>query len=808
MVPGALKNFRHGLRILRKSPGFTVVAVITLALGIGANTAIFSVVYATLIAPLPYPNPQQLVMVWSKVQDGRNVIAAADFLDWKRQSSVFQDLNAWTGGTFNLATSERPEQVEAQRTTPGFYTMMGVKFAMGRDFSPEEAQPGKDHEVILFNRLWQRLGARSDIVGQQLRLNGEPYTVIGVMAPGPTDRLSTELVVPLAFKPEQINHDFHWLLAMGRLKPGVTMKQAQADMEVVTARIAKDHPQSNTGWGASVEPLKDDFLPPDEIRNLWLLLGAVAFVLLIACANVANLLLAKGITRRTEVAVRASLGATRRRIFFQFLTESLTLSVLGGIGGVLLALGMIKAFVVLMPRYTLPSEADVRVSLPVLLFTFAATVLAGILFGCVPALHAAGVNLNETLKEGGRSGTAAGRHYVRRLLVVTEFGLALTLLAGAGLALHSFFNLTRVDLGIRTDHILKFGFPVPETRLSEPEQIIAFYREMLGKLEAIPGVKHASISTGLPIEGSGFGMPFNIVGQPQAAAAARNTAGFDMVTPGFFQTFGIQIVRGRAFSEQDAARSPRVALVNENFVRRFLPGIEPLGKRIIIEQLIPGVAKLGPPLEWEIVGVIHNVRGGSLRNDDRVEIYVPFEQSPWPRVEVAVRTSGEPLSMTKSIASALNSMEPDVALADVMTMDQVVELGLVGDRFLTLLYGTFAVVALVLAAVGIYGVMTFSVAQRTHEIGLRMALGAAREQVLALILKEGLALALVGLGIGLIGAGLIGHTMRGMLYGVGTFDFSAFGGVALVLFGAALFACYVPAQRATKVDPMVALRNE
>ena len=803
-----LQNLRYGLRILLKTPGFTAVAVITLALGIGANTAIFSVVYTTLLAPMPYPNPDQLVMIWSKVQEGRNVISAGDFLDWKRQSSVFQDLNAWTGGTINLATSERPEQVEVQRTTPGFYTMMGVKFAMGRDFSSEEGQPGKDHEVILFNRLWKRLGARTDMVGQQLRLNGESYTVVGVMAPGPTDRLSTELVVPLAFKPEQINHDFHWLLAMGRLKPGVTMKQAQADMDLVTARIAKDHPESNGGWGASVEPLKDDFLPPDEIRNLWLLLGAVAFVLLIACANVANLLLAKGVTRRTEVAVRASLGATRRRIFAQFLTESLTLSLLGGAFGILLALGMIKAFVLLMPRYTLPSEADVRINLPVLLFTFAATVIAGVLFGSVPASHAAGVSLNETLKEGGRSGTAAGRHYVRRLLVVTEFGLALTLLAGAGLALHSFFNLTRVDLGVRTDNILTFGFPVPEKRLTEPDQIITFYRQALAKLQSMPGVKHASISTGLPIAGSGFGMPFNIVGQPQAAAAARKTSGFEMVTPEYFRTFGIQVVRGRAFSEQDTAISPRVALVNENFVRRFLPGTEPLGKRLIIEQLIPGVARLGPPLEWEIIGVFHNVRGGSLRNDDRSDIYVPFEQSPWPRVNFAVRTEGDPLSMSKSIASAMNSMEPDVALADVMTMDQILDDGLVADRFLTTLYATFASVALLLATVGIYGVMTFSVAQRTHEIGLRMALGAAREQVLAVIFKEGLALALVGLAIGLGGAALVGRAMRGMLYGVGSFDFLAFGGVALVLFAAALIACHLPARRATDVDPIVALRYE
>jgi len=743
------------------------------------------VVYSELIAPLPYPDSNQLVMVWSKVHAGRNSTAAADFLDWKRQNTVFQDLNAWTDANYNLATAERPEQIEAQMTTPGLYTMMGVKFAMGRDFTSEEGQPGKDHAVILFNRLWQRLGARPDIIGQQLRINGEPYTVVGVMAPGPTDRLSTQLVVPLAFKPETLNHDFHWLLVMGRLKPGVTIEQAQADMQVVTARLAKDYPQSNTGYGASVEPLKDDFLPRERIRNLWLLMGAVGFVLLIACANIANLLLAKGVSRRREVAVRSSLGATRRRVFAQFLTESLTLSMLGGIAGILLAFGMIKALLALMPHYDLPSEADVRISLPVLLFTFGATLVAGILFGCVPAWQASGVNLNETLKEGGRSGSASARHYARRLLVVTEFGLALTLLASAGLALHSFFNLTRLDLGIRADHILTFDFPNTDKRIAQPEQIITFYHQLTDKL-----------------------MAFNVVGQPQAMAGNQNFAGFQMVSPEYVRTFGIQMVRGRSFNAADTEHSPRVAVVNENFVRRYLPSTAPLGQRITVQQLIPGVTNLGPPVEWQIVGVFHNVRGGDLRRDDRAEINVPFDQSPWPQVSIAVRTAADPLALSNSVAQVVKSLEPDVALANVKSMNQVVDDSLVGDRFLTLLYGTFAGVALVLAAVGIYGVMTFSVAQRTHEIGLRIALGAAREQVLSLILKEGLALAMIGSAFGLAGAFLVGRAMQGMWYGVGTVDLSAFTGVALLLLAAALFACYVPARRATKVDPMVALRYE
>ncbi len=807
-MAGLLQNLSFGWRLLRKSPGFTLVAIITLALGIGANTAIFSVVYATLLAPMPYPNADQLVMVWSKVQGGRNGVAAGDFLDWKHQSTSFQDLNAWSGGSYNVATKERPEQIATQITTPGFYKMMGVQFSMGRDFLPEEGETGKDHVAVLANRLWRRLGADPNIIGKQLRINSEPYTVVGVMAPGPTDRLETQLVVPLAFKPEQINHNFHWILVMGRLKPGVSIAAAQADMDVIAGRIAKDYPQSNKGWGISVEQLQNDFFPKDTQRTLWVLMGAVAFVLLIACANVANLLLAKATTRLKEVALRSSLGATRWRIFTQFLTESLVLAVLGGAAGIALSAGMLKVIMVAMPPYTLPSEADVRLSLPVLFFTLGATVLAGILFGCAPAWKASGINLNETLKEGGRTGTGRERHRLRKILVVSEFGLALTLLAGAGLAIRSFWNLTRVDLGVRSDHILSFGLPVPNTRFSNSEQIVTFYRQLLEKLQAIPGVAKAEVATGTPIQGTGFGMPFNIVGEPPKEAGARDGAGFQMVSPGYYQTFGIQIVRGRSFTDRDVDGSPRVAIVNENFVRRFLPGADPIGKRLVVEQLIPGVTKLGPSLEWEIVGVANNVRTNGVRREDFAEIDVPFYQSPWPGMNVAVRTAGDPAQMTKSVAAVISSMDPDLAMDNVKTMDQIIDDSFVGDRFVTALYGTFAAVALLLAAIGIYGVMAFSVAQRTHEIGLRMALGADRREVITLVLKEGILLAVVGSAIGLVGACFVGRAMSGVLFRVGTVDFGAFSVVSLTLLLAALLACYVPAQRAAKVDPMVALRYE
>ncbi len=802
------QNARYSIRLLRKNPGFTLIAAITLALGIGANTAIFSVIYAVLLAPMPYPNPDQLVMVWSKVQGGNNVVAAGDFLDWKQQNKTFTDMCAWSGVSYNFATPAQPEQINGDADAPGFFRMTGNKFLMGRDFLPEEGVPGKDHEVILTHRLWEHLGADSKIIGKSIQMNNEPYTVVGVLAAGQADRMDRQFSVPLAFKPDQINHDFHWLLVMGRMKPGVSLQQAQADMEVVTNRIAQDHPQSNKGWSASVEELHNDFFPKEAKQTLWLLMGGVGFILLIACGNVANLVLAKGTTRLKEVAVRTSLGASRWQIFTQFLTESLVLAVLGGILGIGLGWAIIKIMMAKMPPDMLPSEADVTLSIPVLLFTLLATTIAGILFGCAPAWHASRVDPNETLKEGGRSGTSAGRNRVRQSLVVAEFALALTLLAGAGLAIHSFWNLARVDPGFRTDHILTFSLPVPERRLTQPEQIVGYYNQLVEKIEALPGVIRAEAATGIPLQGTNFGMPFTIAGKPVADPSARPGAGFQMVTPGFFQTFAIQMVKGRSFTDQDSVAGVRVAVVNETFVNRYFKGVDPLSQRILVEQLIPGVTKLGPPIEWQIVGVFRNIHNGGIRSDGFPEIDVPFAQSPWPQASMAVRTTSDPADMSKSIAAAVHSVDPDLALANIKTMDQIVSQSLVGDRFTTALYVSFASVALVLAAIGIYGVMAFAVSQRTHEIGLRMALGASQDHVLGLILKEGIILAAIGLGLGLVGACFVGRAMRGLLYGVGTIDAAAFSAVAAALFVAALLACYLPANKAAKVDPMVALRYE
>ena len=424
-----LQNLRFSLRMLRKNPGLTITVLLTLALGIGANTAIFTVDYATLLAPMPYPHSNQLVVVWSKIQGFHNGVSAGDYTDWKRQSTSFEDLNAWTGGSFNIATKDQPENIDGRRTTPGFYRMLGIPFFMGRDFLPDEGQPGRDHVVILTHKLWEHLGANPKILGQPVRLDGQPYTVVGVLPAGVYDRGQGDIVSPLAFKPEQLNHDFHWILVMGRLKPGVTMAQAQADMNGVTARIAQAYPKSNKGWGSFVEPLQNDFLPKERILTLWLLLGAVGFVLLIACVNVANLLLAKSMTRQKEMAVRGSLGATPRTIFAQLLTESLLLAIAGGALGIGVGYAMLRGLIAAVPPDILPSEADFRLNIPILLFTLAATTLAGLLFGCAPAWYASRVDPAEALKEGGRSGMGAGRHRLRRVLVVGEFALALALLS-------------------------------------------------------------------------------------------------------------------------------------------------------------------------------------------------------------------------------------------------------------------------------------------------------------------------------------------------------------------------------------------
>jgi putative ABC transport system permease protein len=803
-----LQNLFYALRMLRKNPWLTATMVLTLALGIGATTAIYTVVYATFLAPMPYPHPEQLVVVWSKIQGFRNVVAAQDFLDWQQQSKSFQGLEASTRTSFNLAGKQEPEMVSASMATTSSYNLFGDRLFLGRDFLPEEGIAGKDHVAILMNKLWRRLGSDPNIIGKQIMLDQKPYTVVGVLAAGQADRLIDDLVVPLVFAPEQKNHDFHWLVVFGRLKDGVTIQQAQADMDAVAAHIAQANPRSNKGWGVRVEPHRNDWLGDNVKLMLWLLLGAVGCVLLIACVNVANLLLAKGTSRQREIAIRSAVGATRGTVFRQFLTESLVLACLGGVVGIGVGYAMLRGFIAVMPENTLPSEADLTLNLPILAVTIAATTLAGLLFGCAPAWYASRLDPAETLKEGGRSGAGRVRHRLRQALVVSEFTLALALLAGAGLAIHSFWNLNHVDLGVRTDHVLTFGLPMNKGKDYTSDEIVAYYQQIVRRIESTAGVESAAAATGMPLRGAGFGMPFTIKGQPDFAdPSQRPGAGFGMVTPDYFKTYGVRLVRGRMFTDADNASSLRVAVVNEQFVRHYLPNENPIGQVLNVEQILPGVQKLGPYQAWEIVGVYHDVRGGEFERQ-REEILVPFYQSPWVGVAVGVRTAGEPAAMTKTIAAAVHSIDPTLPLAHVQTLDQVRDLDLSGDRFSLLLYASFAAIALALAAIGVYGVMAFAVGERSHEIGVRMALGASRSRVVRMVLREGLVLACAGLVLGLIGAYFVGRAMRSTLYGVGSIDAAAFCAVGAILLASALVACYFPARRAASIEPMRALRAE
>jgi len=802
------QNLRFSLRMLGRRPGLAITVLLTLALGIGANTAIFTVDYATLLAPLPYPHPDQLVVVWSKIQSGDSTTSVGDFLEWKRRATVFQDLGAWTGRSFNAATRDQPEYLPAVVETPGLFSTIGEPLLMGRDFLPQEGVQGHDHVVILTHKLWLKMGANPHILGTTLRLDGEPYTVVGVQRAGINDRDPAQLTVPLVFSPDQMNHDFHWLLVIGRLKPGITIQQAQARMDAISAELAQEFPKSNRGWSAAVEPLKNDFIPPDRIHMLWLLLGAVGFVLLIACVNVANLLLARGMARQREMGVRSALGAPRRTIFGQLLTETLALALIGGMLGVAVGYGLLQGLIAAMPEGTLPSEADLRLNIPVLLFTLVSTTLAGILAGSVPAWFASRTDPGEVLKEGGRTGTSAGKHRIRRMLVVGEFTLALTLLAGAGLAIHSFWNLAHVDLGIRPDHVLTFLLPLPETHSKNPAELTAYYRDILSHVDAVPGVEHATAATGLPLYGPRFGMPFTIAGgQTYSDPSQRPSAAFGMVTPGFFATFGVRLVRGRVFTDQDTASTPRVAMVNESFAEKYFSGMDPFRQQIVLEQLFPGVAKLGPPQEWQVVGIFHDMHAADTRTV-RPEILVPFWQSPWPQTAFGVRTAENPLTMLPSVAAAVHAVDPEIALAEPQSMEQIRDATMASERFTMLLFASFAVVALFLAAVGIYGVMAFSVAQRSHEIALRMALGATRTRVVGLIVGEGAALAGFGLALGLIGSWFVGRAMQSFLFGVRALDVVAFLAVGALLLVAALLASFLPARRAASIEPMRTLRNE
>ena len=805
-----LSDVRFGLRLLQRNPGFACVSVLTLALGIAATTAIFSVVYGLFFAPLPYRQADRLVVVWEQEHGERRQVTARNYVEWKRRSTAFADINAWGGRTVNLATDERPESVTAGTATPGFLGMLGYghPLALGRSFVEDEGIPGHDKVVILTYQLWQeRFGGDPGILSRQVRMDGEPHTVVGVLGRGPADRQQNKVWLPLAFTEQELQSGNNSLLVMARLKDDVGLADANARMAALAATIERERSSPRDGWSVSVEPFRNNFVRDSTKQGIWLLLCAVMFLLLIACANVANLLLARGTARQRELAIRMSMGATRSAIVRQLMVESVTVALLGGVLGALLAAAVVAAIVTLMPPFTLPSETEIRLSIPVLLFALGACTVSGLLAGCAPAWQAGRANVAEVMKEGGRA-VAGGRQGLRRGLVVLEFALALTLLVAGGMTVSALLRLMSVDLGFRGARTLTFDLPVARGRLATAGEVEGFYRQVLDRTKPVPGVSSASVSTGMPISGANFGREFEIADRRVADLRRRPGAGINMVTPEYHRTFGIPMLRGRGFTERDRAGSQPVAIVNQAFVRRYLPGVDPIGQRVLFAPFILGATTPSDPLAWEIVGVHGDVVNAGPGREPYPEVEIPFWQNPWPRVTVAVHTEREAGAVQSAIADVLRPLDPELPMTNVRTIEQTLSLSMAADRFYTVFFAVFAAVALLLAAVGIYGMMSFSVAQRTHEIGLRMALGARQRQVLGQVLREGMLTALAGTAVGAVGATLVSRALAGAVYGVDASNPLTFLAVALTLLAAALLACVVPARRAASVDPMVALRRE
>jgi putative ABC transport system permease protein len=798
-----------GLRTYARRPGFTAAAVLALALGIAVNTAMFSVVYATLLAPLPYPEPEQLVTVWPSSGPGkRSIFTASDFLALKRETRSFAELHAWSGRQVSFGVGEGAEATDALLATPGYLAMLGSGLALGRDFLPEEGTVGRDRVVILSHRTWrQRFGGDPTVLGRTVRIDREPYAVVGVQASAPpTYDWQPSLLLPLAFTDEQLASPYYFFaLSSGRLAPGVTIEQATAEASAVWKQVTATRP-SPSGGGIEVAALKTSYLSDGRVRALWLLMAAVACVLLIACANVANLLLARGALRRREIALRTSLGASRGRIFGQLLAESAGLSVIGGLLGVALAFGFLRLMEVMAADIATPG--DLLVSLPVLAFTVTATVASTLVFGSAPAWQAMRIDPIEGLKDGGYATLGVQRSFGRRALVAAEIALALTLLAGGGLVVRDLASLSRVDLGLRPERLLTFRVGDPEGAGADGEHLEAFYRRVTDGLRALPGVETVGLSTWLPLQGAMFSRSFDVVGHPDPAA--RRGASFNMVTPNYFAAYGIELRRGRSLSAADRAGTPRVAVVNETFVRRFLEGLDPLRQRLTISHVQPGLGGTKGPanFDWDIVGVYCDTRHGGPKGETQPAIDVPFAQNPWPDAWIAVRTRVEPQALRSSIDAVLGGVAPDLVAQDVRTMEQRIERTLATERFNAALFGSFGILALVLAALGVYAVTSFSVAQRTREIGLRMALGADRRRVLWSVVREGMATVLGGTAVGVFGAYAAIRSMRSLVHAVQPTDPVPLAAVAGLLLAAALVACVVPARRAARVDPLVALRED
>jgi putative ABC transport system permease protein len=826
MLDTLVQDLRHATRGLRRSPGFTAVAVLTLGLGIGANTAIFSVVNAVLLRPLPYQEPARLVTVQHHYPslDLDAPVSVPGFLDYRAQERVFAHAAVETGWAPNLTGTGEPERLPAARVTGEFFTTYGVVPLLGRTLHPDDAEPGHDqHVVVLSNGFWVRhFGAERGVVGRTMLLNGESYQIVGVMPASFRDFFNrrVELWAPIVFRPDQLginNYTNEFLNFTGRLRPGVTVVQARADMHAFAGRLKADHPDRfSPNWDLKVTSLAE--LASGPVRTaLFVLLGAVAFVLLIACANVANLQLARLTGRARDIAVRVALGASPRRLMRHLLTESVLLALLGGGLGLLLAVWGVPALLKLNTR-TLPPATDVGIDASVLVFTLGVSVLTGFVFGLLPALQVARTDLHELLKEGGR-GAAGGRGALalRRGLVVATVALALTLLAGAGLLIRSFSNLLAVDPGFPAERLLTFNVSLPAARYPNDTVRVAALERLADAVAAAPGVLAAGGTSVMPFGGNWSTGSFSVEGYHTPPNTPGPWGDIRVVTPGFLPALGARLLRGRQFTAQDGASSPRVAIVDEEMVSRYWKNQDPIGKRITFDDLDrprpepAGAAGVNAGIHWiEVVGVVRHTMHEGLDGQRRIQLYLPVPQNAISFMAMAVRTRGEPLSALGAVRAAVRSVDPDLPLASVNAMDALIETSTGPRRFTMLLLGVFAGLALLLASIGLYGVMSYTVTQRTQEIGVRVALGAGTREVLRLVLGQGMRLALVGVAIGFAAALGVTRLMKAMLFppGANPTDLLTFASMSALLVLVAILASWLPARRAAGVHPITALRNE
>ncbi len=800
-------DVRYAWRTLRATPGFVFFAVLTIALGLGANAAIFSLVDGVLLKSTGYPEPERIVQLWERgVSWQRNGISAANYIDWARQATSFESMAARTGTGMSFMGGPDPRSLRVSMVSAPYFDVYGIRPALGRTFAKDEDQPGNDKVAVLSYGLWQSsFGAARDVVGQRILLNGETYTVIGVM-PGNSefDRQWGELWVPLAF-PAKVARDYHYLTAIARLKRGVSVEQAQAEMSAIAGHIAELYPAIKKGWGATVDRYLDRVVGPQLRLSLIVLMSAVVAVLLIGCANLANLFMARATVRSREIALRLALGARRGRIIRMLLVESLLLSVTSAVAGIGLGYGLLKWIQHMLPLGYLPAEARVGMDGRVLAFLTFATVFTAIAFGLGPALQASRRDSAESLKEGGRgSSVGRGKLYARNTFVAAQVAVAFILLVGGGLLIHSFQRLMNVDTGFNAEGVIAAYLPLPMERDPQQAKLSLYIDQLLKEVKAIPGMRDAAIATALPLQGWGDGMPLVLPQRPQE----RVGTGFKIVTPGYFHTLGLRLIAGRYLNERDAAGSTPVVVVNESFVRRFYKGEDPLGKRILVERILPSRRGLGPQIAWEIVGVVVDEKGSGLDNPNDTGAYASFIQNPVVGLGLVARGIGDSGTLIKTVQQALFRVNKMQLLDRPMTVEQIKNNAMMSRKLPMMLLGGFALLALLLACAGIYGVLSFVTARRSQEFGIRAALGASRGDIIRLVVAGGAIPVVLGIVAGLAGATVLARFIQSMLYQTNPVEPATLAGVSLIFIAVAMAACLVPAWRAAQADPMSAIRQE